>query len=279
MVPTVITNLKEITWGGWALIALYISLLSGVIVGLQYDYQTPYYSTTSIDILVPFGKFFRSLHFYSSQLFLFFSCFHLLAVYDKTDKYTGSDWARLAATLPVILFLLFTGYILRGDSTGSSAGLIAESIMYTIPLIGPTLDNLLFSLTDGGLRKVYLHHVITLDIVLLILLWRHLQLYRIRIRNYIPLTGMILIFSMVVAAPLEPEQLGVTYISGPWFFLGLQEILRYMHPFIAGIVVPSLFLIAFLGVYPQHKRAHLFIWFLWGWLLIYAFFSTIAWLR
>jgi ubiquinol-cytochrome c reductase cytochrome b subunit len=126
---------KEIKWGAWALIAFYISLLSGIIVGLQYDYLNPFYSTTAIDLLSPYGRFFRSLHFFSSQFFFFFSCFHLLAIHQKTLKYSKLEWLRLVGGLPLILLLLFTGYILRGDNTGSSAGIIGENIMQAIPVL------------------------------------------------------------------------------------------------------------------------------------------------
>ena len=110
--------LRDIKWGAWALTAFYLSLLSGIVVGLQYDYLNPSYSTAALDLLAPYGRFFRSLHFFSSQFFFFFSCFHLLAVYQKTIKYSTWEWLRLIGTLPLILLLLFTGYILRGDNTG-----------------------------------------------------------------------------------------------------------------------------------------------------------------
>ncbi len=160
--------LKNAKWGGWALVCLYVSLFSGIIVGLQYEYTTPYYSTASIDLIVPFGGYFRSLHFYSSQFFFLFSCIHLAFVYSETDKYTKGDWVQLTSTLPIALILLFTGYVLRGDSTGSSAGIIAENIVLSLPLIGTVLNDLLLSISDSGMQKVYLHHVISLDLLLLI---------------------------------------------------------------------------------------------------------------
>lgn len=61
---------KEIKWGAWALIAFYISLLSGIIVGLQYDYLNPFYSTTAIDLLSPYGRFLGHYIFFQ-PVFLF----------------------------------------------------------------------------------------------------------------------------------------------------------------------------------------------------------------
>jgi len=271
--------LREIKWGAWALIAFYISLLSGIIVGLQYDYLNPFYSTTSLDLLAPYGRFFRSLHFFSSQFFFFFSCFHLVAIYQKTIKYNPIEWLRLIGLLPLILLLLFTGYILRGDSTGSSAGMIAENILQAIPGVGSPLNDLLFSLSDSGLRKVYLHHVISLDLLLLIFAWNHLRIYRITVRQYLPLIALIFTFSVFVSAPFEPDRLGISYISGPWFFLGLQELLRYLSPLLAGVLIPGLFIVALSSAHPANKHIRLIVLSIGVTLSCYAILSCIAWLR
>lgn len=270
---------RDVKWGGWALVTLYVSLLSGVIVGLQYDYSTPYHSATSIDLLAPFGRFFRSLHFFSSQFFFFFCCIHLVAIYKKSEKQSMAEWTRLIGTLPLVLLLLFTGYILRGDNTGTSAGLIAENILLAIPVAGEAVNSLLLSISDSGLRKVYLHHIITFDLLLLILAWNHLRIYRIALRDYYGLLAATLLFSMWVPAPFEPDFLGVTYISGPWFFLGLQELLRYLPVLVAGFFLPLIFLIGLLGTHPLGKRYRYFLMFTIIWLLIYGLFSCIAWFR
>ncbi len=268
--------LIDIKWGAWALMAFYISLLSGIVVGLQYDYLYPAYATAALDLLAPYGRFFRSLHFYSSQFFFFFSCFHLFAVYQETIKFSILEWLRLIGILPLILFLLFTGYILRGDNTGSSAGLIAENIILAIPVVGHALNDLLFDLSTSGLRKVYLHHVIALDLLLLIFAWNHLRIYRIKIRNHLPLIALILVFSIFVSAPFEPDRLGISYISGPWFFLGLQELLRYMSPLVAGVGIPGIFLLALLSAYPTNNHLRSILIFLGSSLTCYAVLSAIA---
>lgn len=274
-----LTTLKNIKWGAWSLIALYISLFSGVVVGLQYDYETPAYSTAALDLLAPFGSFFRSLHFFSSQFFFFFCCIHLIVTYNKTDNQSQFEWLRLIATLPVILLLLFTGYILRGDNTGFSAGMIGENIMLAIPFLGSSFNDLFFSLSENGLRKVYLHHVISLDVVLLILAWNHLRIYRVTVVHYVALIGAMLLFSVFIAAPFEQEHLGVSYISGPWFFLGLQELLRYLPPLIAGVIVPGIFLLSLFGGHPSNSKSRALLFGASIWLIAYAILSIIAWLR
>ncbi len=248
--------LGSIEWGAWSLVCLYISLLSGIVVGLQYDLSEPFYSTAALDVLIPYGKYFRSLHFYSSQFFFLFAVFHYVLVLKKTVTYTHSRRILLVLTLPVILLLLFTGYVLRSDSTGASAGMIAENILLAIPVFGSILNELLFSITDNGMQRVYLHHVISLDFLLLILAWDHLRRYPVRISGYLLLIAAILSFSIFIEAPMDPEELGRFYITGPWFFLGLQELLRYLPPVIAGVLLPGFFILL-LTMLPGPQR-----WFL-----------------
>lgn len=269
----------DIKWGAWALVALYFSIISGVVVGLQYDYGTPYYSSSSLDIVIPFGFFFRSLHFYTSQFFFFFTCFHLIAVFAVTGKYKEVEWIKLTSSIPVIILLLFTGYILRGDSTGASAAMIADSIVNTIPVLGGVIDSILLSIDSAGLRKVYVQHLAGLDIILFVLLWRHLRTYRVKLRDYVPLMAVMVLFSVAIYAPMDPEKLGTTYIAGPWFFLGLQELLRYLNPFLAGVIVPLIFVILLYLIQPGRPYYSRFLRLLLFLLLIYTVLSVIAFLR
>ena len=268
--------LLDIKWGDWSLVSLYLSLLSGIIVGIHYNPAEPFYSTTAIDILVPYGPFFRSLHFYSSQFFFLFAVVHYMLVFYKSDKYGRMSYTFLILTLPVSLLLLFTGYVLRGDSTGFSAGMIAEHILEAIPVIGSTLNNLLFSISENGLNRVYLHHVFSFDILFLILAWDHLRRYRVRVADHRLLIGATLIFCLFIAAPLDPEELGVFYITGPWFFLGLQELLRYLPPFIAGVVFPAMLILALVILRPRYRWFRPLLVFVIVWLAGYGLLTTMA---
>lgn len=269
-------NMAGIKWGEWCLIALFLSLLSGLLVAFQYDPANPLYSASSLDVLVPFGDSFRALHFYSSQLFFLLSIVHLLAVLDRADSYSRGQWTRLTATIPVALLLLFTGYILRADSTGASAGLIAENIIISIPVIGRSLNDILFSITDNGMKRVYINHIIGFEIIWGVLAWEHLRKYRTSFKQHPLLTATILLFCLLPAAPFEAEKLGIFHINGPWFFLGLQELLRFFPPLLAGVLFPGSLLLALFFMqkgtqYYSHIRT-----FIIGWLTVYAILTIIA---
>ncbi|MDO8948284.1 MAG: cytochrome b N-terminal domain-containing protein [Desulfocapsaceae bacterium] len=268
--------LRTVKWGEWSLITLFISVLSGILVAFQYDPATPLYSTGSLDLLVPFGDYFRSLHFYSSQLFFLLTLIHLWAIFERADTYSRAQWIRLTATLPVALLLLFTGYVLRADSTGASAGLIAENIITAIPGVGTTLNDLLFSITDDGMKRVYVNHVIGFGIIWGILAWEHLRKYRTSFRDHPLLTAIILLCCLLTAAPFDPEKLGVFHINGPWFFLGLQELLRFFPPLLAGVIFPSTLLLALFFLQRHNRYYPRLLTFILGWLCIYTLLTAIA---
>lgn len=269
-------KLAEVKWGAWSLIALFISVLSGVLVAYHYDPTTPLYSASSLDVLVPFGDYFRSLHFYSSQLFFLLSIVHLWAIFKHSDTYSRSQWLRLTATLPVGLLILFSGYVLRGDSTGSSAGLIGENIITAIPVVGTIFNDLLFSISDEGMKRIYVNHIIGFGIVWGVLIWEHLRRYRTSFRQHPLLTAVILLSGLLLTAPFEPERLGLAHINGPWFFLGLQELLRFLPPLVAGVIFPSTLILALFFLQRNSKYSSQALNFILGWLGLYAILSAVA---
>ena len=263
-------------WGAWSLISLYVSLVSGIIVGIHYSPAEPFYSASALDILVPYGSFFRSLHFYSSQFFFLFGVAHLLAVFDKSQSYSNKAYIYLIICFPCILMLLFTGYVLRGDATGYSAGMIAEHILEAVPFVGSALNNMLFSISTHGMDRVYLHHVISFDLLFLFLAWDHLRRYRVMLTDHLLFISIVLLFSLLIAAPIDPDQLGLLYITGPWFFLGLQELLRYLSPFIAGVLVPGSLVAALVFLRKDHRWFRPLLIFICCWLGCYLILTFIA---
>jgi ubiquinol-cytochrome c reductase cytochrome b subunit len=264
-------------WGGRALISLYISALSGLALGLQYNSAEPFYSTATIQLVIPFGAFWRSLHYCSSQAFFLFLLIHLtLVIGRRSGQFSPAEWLRLTASAPVSLSLLFTGYILRGDATGDAAGAISEHIALSITLFGQPLNKVLLDISAAGLRKIYLHHAVGLMLLGAFCLWPHLRRYPAFWRNHLPLTLLLLAAAALIKIPLEPERFGLLHIAGPWFFVGMQELLRHLPAFWAGAALPAA-LIGPLLLLPAAGRArNCCLSVIAIWLLGYAAFSGLA---
>lgn len=274
--------LVESRWGASSMVALYLSLISGVVVSLQYDSAHPYFSASSLDILAPFGAFWRSLHFFSSQAFFVLAVVHLIAIVveGSCSLMVSKRWLPLSLSMVVALLLLFTGYILRGDATGSSAGMIAENILLSLPLVGGFLDSLLFSMIDEGMKRVYANHLIGLGLLWLVLAWDHIRRYRVTWRQQPVLVLSLVALAAFVSAPMEPERLGVFHINGPWFFVGLQELLRYAPPFWAGIVWPATLLAAIALLQKEDASVALRArWYCLAWLTVYGFLTAVGFSR
>lgn len=284
-------------WGARSLVSLYLSVLSGLILALQYDSSAPFYSTGTLELVVPFGAFWRSLHFFSSQFFFLLLLIHLAAILTARYFYqtglgalsaqsliadsvkSNERWLKLVLSVPVALLLLFTGYILRADATGASAGIIAENIVVSIPLLGDWLNAVLFDIYDSGMQVVYANHLIGLGVLWGYLVWEHLRKYRVSWQNHGLLVIMVLAISLIWVAPIEPFAPGEFHISGPWFFIGLQEMLRIIQPIWAGIVFPGLAMVLLYKVVRGHQYTSLAFRGGMLWCVIYVVFTCVGLLR
>jgi hypothetical protein len=64
-------------------------------------------------------------------------------------------------------------------------------------------------------------------------------------------TAFLVIWAILLKAPLEePANAGVTpaIAKAPWYFLGLQEMLVYFDPWMAGVVLPTLILVGLIAL-------------------------------
>jgi quinol---cytochrome c reductase cytochrome c subunit, bacillus type len=64
-------------------------------------------------------------------------------------------------------------------------------------------------------------------------------------------SAILIVFSTLVNAPLRElanPNLTPNPSKAPWYFLGLQELLRYFHPQIAGVIIPTLILVGLAAI-------------------------------
>jgi menaquinol-cytochrome c reductase cytochrome b/c subunit len=79
--------------------------------------------------------------------------------------------------------------------------------------------------------------------------WPHLLIEEF-VAMFILTVGLV-IFSAFINAPLRElanPNLTPNPSKAPWYFLGLQELLRYFHPMIAGISIPTFILVGLAAV-------------------------------
>lgn len=256
-------TMLKFKFGDMALANLLVSLMSGLFVAYQYDYTAAYSSVITMDNSLPYGAFLRSLHYYSSQAFFLFLLIHI-GEYICRGVHLNMpvcSWIKLVLTIPGTILLLFTGYILKGDIVGVSAGRIAEQLVLIIPFIGDALNRFFFSLKHDGLYRVYFNHALVLGLLCGWALWSHLK--KRTIKGHYVLLCLFILFGICFfcKAPLDapPNDAEAMLVKGPWFFLGVQELLRYFSPLWAGIVYPSIIIVLLLLLPAASKKYNGFL--------------------
>ncbi|MBI1984418.1 MAG: cytochrome C [Acidobacteria bacterium] len=74
---------------------------------------------------------------------------------------------------------------------------------------------------------------------------------RIEFLAAIILTVLLMVWSITLNAPLEEPanpNLTMNPAKAPWYFLGLQEMLVYFQPWMAGVVMPTLIIIGLMAI-------------------------------
>jgi quinol-cytochrome oxidoreductase complex cytochrome b subunit len=275
-IPTVQARWRHTLAAGGT--AIFLILILGVTGILEMFYYVPNpeeaaLSVQAITYHVPFGGFIRNLHYWSAQLLLVVSAIHLLRVV-FTAAY--SPPRRFNYLLGLALFVLailldFTGYILRWDVDICWPLTTGTNLLKTIPLIG----NFIFRIAVGGgeacstaLLRFYTWHIFGLTIIVFILgFWHAFRVRRdggiavpppqLRTNNEritrnelvrrevlaILVVGIILILmASFLPAPIAPAMMGKPVVTeaarAPWFFLWVQQMLKWGDPFIFGVLIP-----------------------------------------
>ncbi len=284
--------------------AVFLILILGVtgILEMFYYIPTPEEAALSVQTLtyhVPFGGFIRNLHYWSAQLLLIVSAIHLLrVVFTAAYSHPRRINYLIGLSLFVLFILLdFTGYILRWDMDICYPLLTGTNLLKTIPLIGDSLHRIAIgggeACTDGLLR-MYVWHIFGLTLPVIILgVWHAFRVRRdggiavpppqirsdnARIsRNELVrrevlamfIVGIALILlSIFIPAPIAAAMTEGTTLAGkakaPWFFLWVQQMLKWGNPFIFGILIPLgiLTLVALIPyIFPKPADSEIGTWF------------------
>lgn len=261
--------------GGTAVFLVLILVVTGALE-MFYYIPTPAEAALSVQTLtysVPFGGLLRNLHYWAAQLLLVVSAVHLVRV-----VFTGAyaPPRRFNYLLGLALFVLvilfdFTGYILRWDQGIQWALVVGTNLLKSIPWIGSALYQLLVGGAQPGpatLLRFYAWHIFGLTLLGAVVLFWHIfrvrrdggiavpppalrteperisrfELVRREAAAMLFVGAALLLLSAFSSAPIAPAMIEITAPSSeahaPWFFLWVQQMLKWGDPFLWGVLAP-----------------------------------------
>ena len=257
---------------GGALFLTHIVLaVTGALLMFYYE-PTPqgaYVSVKLVQEAVPFGWFFRSLHRISADIVIVLTVAHTTRVF-YTGAYQGRralNWIIGVAIMFFTFILAYTGYLLPWDQTGYWAVVVVSNLLKKVPWIGGRLFKVFLAgegVSSDTLLRFYVLHCVVIPWVLFVLLGIHLyyvrkaggvavgnrigpkvksypELYRRELVASSILLSILVLLAVFFNAPLGPicdPSRTPNPAKAPWFFCGIQYLLRYLPPFIAGVFIP-----------------------------------------
>jgi quinol-cytochrome oxidoreductase complex cytochrome b subunit len=287
--------------GGTGVFLLLVVAATGILE-MFYYVPTPEQAAQSVQAityLVPFGGLVRNLHFWSAQLLIIVSAIHLGRV-----VFTGAyaPPRRFNYLLGLGLFVAsilmnFTGYVLRWDQGVQWALVVGTNLIKTIPWMGDGLYRFLTGSAELGLAtliRFYAWHIFGLTLFVAVLTAWHIfrvrrdggiavpppakratqarisrhELVRREVAAMLFVGAALVALSIYQPAPIAAPITDLGNIAGevraPWFFLWVQQMLKWGDPFVWGVAVPVLVLLALAAlpyVLPKPVQAETGRWF------------------
>jgi multisubunit Na+/H+ antiporter MnhB subunit len=242
---------------GWiASTSLLICAVSGILLAIPYDFARAHQSLSEVLLFNPAGTLVRNIHYWSAQLFFIFSVLH---IYDHLSKNTETNirsqrtWFILCLVLVFLGYEMISGFILKCDAAGIQARRILGSLLESIPFFGRLLSSVFTGAGDNS-QVVYIQHVATGTILLFIAVFDHVKTIWPKQKSWIIVFLLILVVSFLFRAPLGESD--SAQIKGPWFFVGIQEMLHLTrHPaYVIVLIFLLLTVIYFLPRFPKNYR-------------------------
>ncbi len=253
---------------------LFLAVVSGLVLAYQYEPGDPFISTVAMEAALDWGSFWRGTHFWSSQGFLVLLLLHTWYRLDGCEDSGAMKWFLLSLLVPASIFTLFSGYVLKFDATGEAAAAIAEHLLLMVPVAGRLLDRLLVSVSTEGLNRIYGVHILLTFLLWFVGTWYHTRRPVMGRGWFLASLLWVVAVSLLFPAPLDLPGHEATLIKGPWFFLGVQELLRHIPPLVAGVLIPAIPVAALSAmVLPWARRPCR--WILALWLAAYAVLTIV----
>jgi hypothetical protein len=232
--------------GSLALGCLPVVLVSGGLLAIHFDPAASLASVEAIEEVVPFGFLVRGLHYFAGHLFLVLGLIHAAARLGARDyrRVAPAAWGVAVLMLPLAVWVMLSGFLLRGDPEAIGASEVARYLLALLPDGGHTRSCLL----GTSAAALYAQHAATATVLLLVLILAHARIGWPTAHAVALPTTAALCLAAIASAPIAPQ--GSDPVHAPWYLLGLQEALaRTPHP--AWPFLPPLVLLAWMLVLPR----------------------------
>ena len=238
-----------------ALLMLYYSptVIFNTVTGTS---TTPFDSVRNIETVVPFGSALRNIHYHASNAMVLLAVAHMFYQYFSGRYKLRYEVLWVTGIILGILTIIeaYTGYDLLLNVRGMLAINIGRALARSTPLMGPEAFRLMAGtgLADLVLR-FYAVHVFIFPLIMILIMLVHFPRYMVL---DIPVVSMVAGTVMVVGG-MFPVELGAKFIPTAeagitmpeWYLTGMYAIIRTgIDRFLAGAVIPLIFVIVFLVV-------------------------------
>jgi len=251
----------------------FVSMLSGLVVVFAYHPSAAYESVQKMSFLIPNGAFFRKLHYFSSELFFLLLLGHIaFELAKKRVKIADKSWIYSIVGFGVVVVLLFSGFVLKGDLSANGAAEVAFNLIKDTPVLNSILP--LFRDNTVFYYKFFIWHILFLPLLLSFAIYRHIEALHVKVEYFSIALGLSILALMTLDIPLDinPTQKVATLLS-PWFFQGAENLLLKSYtPLEVNLILFSPFVLLFSYIYTKQKlliKALLVLW-----LIFYTYVSV-----
>jgi ubiquinol-cytochrome c reductase cytochrome b subunit len=218
--------------------------------------QSPFDSVSNINNVIPFGSALRNIHYHASNAMVLLAVAHMFYQYFSGRYKLRYEVLWVTGIIIGILTIIeaYTGYDLLLNVRGMLAINIGRALARSTPLMGPEAFRLMAGtgLADLILR-FYAVHVFIFPLIMILVMMVHFPRYLVL---DVPVVSMVAGTIMFIGG-LFPVELGAKFIPTAeagitmpeWYLTGMYAIIRSgIDRFLAGAVIPMIFVIVFLVV-------------------------------
>ena len=253
----------------------FVALISGFIILFAYHPSHAFESVQKISYLIPFGLFFRKLHYFSSEAFMIFLLLHVMIELSKKKINIDSfSWNYSVIGVVLVIVLMFSGFVLKGDLSANAAAQVAFNLIKDTPIIKTFLP--LIKDSTVFYYKFFIWHILFLPLFLAYAIYKHIKFFQIK-ALYLSIAIGISVFAMMIFGMPKDIVLSakVKNLESPWFFTGAENLLsNSFSPLFINIILFIPFVLLVLYYYTKQKNLVRIL--LIFWLLAYSYISVFS---